>query len=309
MKILLLSPNQIHRYNWGHQLFRNEIGRQADVFYWGDGYPDFDKNLTVSQVITKFCPWVPDIIFTYGWRYSVPFEGMDKIKKIPKVHVSVDYMREEGLPRQNKFFNRNQYDLIFGITQLTQRLLEKNINCPNPIQVLPFCVDTNIYKNQNPKFLLSKKQILASFTTRDDIYPNRTKIQNVAKTMGIPVVTKRITHQKLINTISNSTITITSNNKFKSLSMRYTETLACGGFLMADRPEDLSLLGLKDGKHLVIYKNIGDLRRKLEYYLHRNNKPERDKIAQQGMEFVHKNHSCRKRVEEMLIIIKEKLKI
>lgn len=305
MKILLLSPNQISRYNWGHQLFRNEIGRQTDVFYWGNGYPDFNKDLTVSQVITKFCPWVPDVILTYGWRYSVGFEGLDNIKKIKKVHITVDYGRPVGIPRQNKFFKKNNYDLVFAITQNAHRLLTKNKVC-DIIEILPFSVDINIYKNFYKKGYC--KQILASFTTRKDIYPNRLIIQNVAKTMA-PVVTKRIIHQKLVQAINRSQIILTSNNIFKSLSMRYTETLACGGFLMADKPEDLNMLGLKDGKHLVIYKNIGDFREKLEYYLDSKNIPERDKIAQQGMEFVRKNHSCRKRVEEMLMIIKEKLMV
>jgi len=303
---MILSPDQLMRYNWGHQLFRNEIGRQTETFYWGDGYPDFDKDLTITEVITKFCPWIPDVILTYGWRYSVGFEGLDKIKKIAKVHITVDYGRPEGIPRQNEFFKKNNYDLVFAITQNAKRLLVENNVC-DLIEILPFSVDINIYKNLNKKGI--SKQILASFTTRSDIYPNRLKIQNVAKTMGVPVITKRVVHQQLVQAINNSHITLTSNNIFKSLSMRYTETLACGGFLMADRPEDLNMVGLKDGEHLVIYKNIGDLRDKLEYYLDTKNISERNKIAQQGMDFVRKNHSCKKRVEEMLTIIRETLKI
>jgi len=306
LKILILSPNQISRYNWGHQLFRNEIGRQSEAFYWGNGYPDFDEKLTVSEVITKFCPWVPDVILTYGWRYSAGFEGLDKIKKIAKVHITVDYGRPVGIPRQNKFFKKNNYDLVFAITQNAERLLTKNKVC-DLIKIIPFSADTNIYKPLSIKGF--NKQILASFTARKDIYPNRSKIQNVAKTMGVPVITKRVVHQQLIRAINNSQITLTSNNIFKSLSMRYTETLACGGFLMADRPEDLSMVGLKDGKHLVIYKNIGDLRNKIEYYLNPKNLPERNKIAKQGMKFVRKNHSCKKRVEEMLGIIQKELNI
>lgn len=306
MSILLLSPNQLHRYNWGHQLFRNEIGRQTPTFYWGEGYPDYDENLTVKEVISNYCPYPPDVIMTYGWRYSQSFKGLGDINNIPKVHITVDYGRPEGIPRQNKFFSDNNYDLVFAITQNAKRLLFENKVC-DKIELLPFSVDTNVYKPQNPKFELHDKFILASYTVRDDIYPNRNIIQKVAKTMGVPVFTKRVVHQMYINKLSNATITLTSNNIFKSLSMRYTETLACAGFLMADKPEDLDLLGFKNGKHLVIYKNIGDLRNKLEYYLDTRNKKERDKIARQGMEFVHKHHSCKVRVKEMLDIIKEKL--
>ena len=172
------------------------------------------------------------------------------------------------------------------------------------IKIIPFSVDTNVYKSLN---LPLKNQILASFTTRNDIYPNRSKAQKMIKKMKIPIITKRVIHKKLIRCINSSKITLTSNNVFKSLSMRYTETLACGGFLLADRPEDLEFVGLKDGDHLVIYKNLDDLKRKIQYYLKPENEKERNRIAKQGMEFVRKNHSCKKRVNEMISYIHEEL--
>lgn len=51
MKILLLSPNQIYRYNWGHQLFRNEIGKHHEVIYYGEGYLNYNKNL-IENILT-----------------------------------------------------------------------------------------------------------------------------------------------------------------------------------------------------------------------------------------------------------------
>ena len=301
MKLLILSPNQIKRYNWGHQLFRNEIGKQEQVVYWGDGFQNFNKKLHVQDIINKYCPWKPDIILTYGWRYSVGFNGLDSIKDIAKVHITVDYGRPEGIPKQNEFFKRNKYDLVFAITQNAYRLLTKNKVCAK-IYIIPFSVDCNIYKPLN---LPVKDQVLAAFTTRSDIYPNRGKVQKAIKSMNIPVITKRVVHQKLIRCINTSKITLTSNNIFKSLSMRYTETLACGGFLMADEPEDLSYVGLVDGEHLVIYKGIEDLKRKVKYYL--THEKERKKIARQGMDFVRKYHSCETRVSEMMNIINEVL--
>ena len=89
--------------------------------------------------------------------------------------------------------------------------------------------------------------------------------------------------------------------------MRYTESLACGGFLLADKPEDLELVGLEDGKHLVIYKNLKDLVIKAKYYLNPKHEKERAKIARQGMEFVREHHSCEKRVKEMTQMIKREL--
>ena len=301
MKILLLSPNQIHRYNWGHQLFRNAIGRQTQTKYYGQGFPGFDQKLSVKEIIKKKCKWKPDVILTYGWRYSKDFQGLEEIDDIAKVHITVDYGRPQGIPKQNKFFKKNKYDLVFAITLNAHRLLTENKVC-DKIQMLPFSVETNVYK---PLGLEKKDQILAAFTARSDIYPNRTKVQVAAKQTGYPVVTKRIVQRKLIRSINLSKICLTSNNIFRSFSMRYTETMGCGGFLMADEPEDMQFLGYEDKKHFVVYDGMNDLRDKILYYMKHD--AERNKIAKQGMKFVRKNHSCTKRVFEMLYTIEKEL--
>ena len=51
MRILLLNPNQIERYNWGHQLFKNEFAKHHDVVYYGRGFAGFDPELTVPQIL------------------------------------------------------------------------------------------------------------------------------------------------------------------------------------------------------------------------------------------------------------------
>lgn len=304
MRILLLGPNQINRYNWGHQLFRNEIGKQHKVTYYGAGYSGFNKTMSVPKVIKKKCKRPPELIITYGWRYSKDFKGLGDID-IPKVHITVDYGRPVGIPKQNKFIRKNKYDLLFTITQNAYRLMTENIpEIPN--HIIPFSVDTNIYK---PLGIPKENVVLAAFNSRPDVYPERAKMQKILRKMGVKVITKRIIHQRLIRAINRSKITITSNNIFKSLSMRYTETLACGGFLMADKPEDLEFIGLEDGKHLVIYDGIKDFKRKIKYYLDPKNEGERSKIAKAGMNFVRKNHSCKVRVKEMTDIIHEELGI
>jgi len=303
MKILFLNPNQINKYNWGHQLFRNEIGRQHNVLYYGEGFPGFNKEWPVKRIIKKrYKNDKPDLIMTYGWRYSKNFRGLGEID-IPKVHFVVDYGRPGGIPKQNKFMRRNQYDLLFSITQNAHRLLNENI--PEILNfILPFSVDINVYKKINIK---KEDIVLAAFNTRSDIYPNREKIQKALKQMGVRAITKKIVHQKLIHAINRCKITVTSNNIFRSLSMRYTETLACGGFLLANEPEDLKYLGFKDGKHLVIYNGINDFKEKVKFYM--KNDSSREAICKQGMKFVRKNHSCKVRVQQMTDIIKSELQI
>jgi len=140
MKILLLSPNQIERYNWGHQLFRNEIGRQHDVLYYGEGYPNYDEKLEASQLIDRY---KPDILLTYCWKYA-RYKGIGGIKNIPKVHISMDYV-DKYIKGQNEFFADHKYDLVFGSSTRTVDSLKENKVC-NRIRYLPVSVDTNIYK-------------------------------------------------------------------------------------------------------------------------------------------------------------------
>jgi spore maturation protein CgeB len=309
LKILILSPNQSAKYNRGHQLFRNEIGRQHNVVYYGEGYPNYNPSLSVKEII-KLCYKndKPDLIMSYGYRYSKPFKGLGEITNIPKIHMTVDYFHPTGkykgvMAEENAMMRNNGYNLVFGVVGRVVRNLKENNVC-DKIFLLPFSVDTNVYRSLN---LNKTIDVMASFTTRDDVYPNRNKIHRILDKMKITKVTGRVIHHKLIKTINLSKIIITSNNIFNSLSMRYTETLGCGGFLLADRPEDFSELGYVDGKHMVLYKDLDDLKEKILFCLQ---KPKfRKFISKNGYDFVTKNHSNIIRVQQFTDIIKRELDI
>lgn len=76
---------------------------------------------------------------------------------------------------------------------------------------------------------------------------------------------------------------------------------------MADKPEDFDELGYVDGKHLVLYKDVPDLKDKIPYYM--KNNAIREKIARQGMDFVRENHSSKIRVQQFTDIIQRELGI
>jgi len=312
MKILLLSPNQISRYNWGHQLFRNEISKHHEVVYWGEGYPDFDESFTTKEVIDRYCNSKPDLIMTYGLKYSLKFKDISKVSDIKRIHVAVDYIRISDISKrririradvQRAFFEENNYDLIFGITTPAVNLLKEHKACKK-IRFLPFSVDTNVFR----KLDISKdSDVLVAYTVRPEVYPYRHIIRDILINMDLNSIVKRVIHKRLVKAINRSKIVVTSNNIFESFSMRYTETLACGGFLLADRPKDLNRLGYEDGKHFVVYDGFDDFKEKILYYIKPENDNEREKIANNGMKFVRKNHSCEVRVKQMTDIITEEL--
>jgi spore maturation protein CgeB len=146
--------------------------------------------------------------------------------------------------------------------------------------------------------------VMSVFTFREGLYPNRRYLQQVIENFPYHY-TKPVVHDKYIKKINESKIFVTSNNIYSSLNMKYTEILSCGCLLLADLPEDLNDIGLKDGEHLIIYNGIKDLKSKIKYYL-RNDK-EREEIARNGMNLVREKHSNKVRIKEMIEIIKKEV--
>ena len=316
MNILSLALNNYNKRNWGHQLLRNEIARQHNVVHYGKGFSNYKNYLSIQQVMDKYCKTKPDIIFVFGppTKGAVVYEGLEKIKNIPKVHFVVDYIQpirkehskfKNNIINQNKRMKKHGYDLVLTYTNMALNTLRKSKIVDNKMTaVFPFSVDINIYINMN---LEKTNDVMAVYSTNPLYYPNRIKIHEILKDLSIKSETGFIVKKEMIKTINRSKIIVTSNNYYRSLSMRYTETLACGGFLLADRPDDLDFVGLKDGEHLVIYKDLKDFKNKVLYYLDDKNKKEREQIAKNGMEYVRKNHSCKIRVEQIMKFIKERI--
>lgn len=59
----------------------------------------------------------------------------------------------------------------------------------------------------------------------------------------------------------------------------------------------------EDGKHLVVFKDIPDLIEKCHYWLKPENKAKREKIAQQGCDYVHNECTWDKRIKQLIPII------
>jgi spore maturation protein CgeB len=84
-------------------------------------------------------------------------------------------------------------------------------------------------------------------------------------------------------------------------SPRIFEAMACGAFLLCDAQRDVATL-FKDGEHLVLFHDGQDLRRKITYYL--AHPDERTRIAEQGRCETVKNHTYRRRMEQLLAMVR-----
>jgi len=232
MRILILGPNKSRARNWGHDLFKKEISRQHNVLFYGEGYPNFKPENPVYEIVNKYShkgkPF--DFVLTYMSKWVKDFHGFEEVK-IPKVNITVDYFE----PTQDyKYFaswknidcilKKERPDLIFAVTTKTVKDLKRNLNFQK-VFYLPFSVDTTIYKNLSlPKSI----DILACFADYAHGYKTRSKIKKAAKSMLLKMYSKTVLHDNYIRYINMSKIFINANNDYdNSLSMKYTESLAC----------------------------------------------------------------------------------
>ncbi len=84
------------------------------------------------------------------------------------------------------------------------------------------------------------------------------------------------------------------------LNPRVYEILGCGGFQLIDRRSYLEGV-FEDGKDLVVFDSVSDLRKKIRYYL--DHEDERNAIAEHGYATVRKLHTYEQRVSEMMSVI------
>ena len=304
MKILLLSRNQLYKRNWGRELFKQDLSRQHDVIYYGRGYnKNYISNVPDILDIHKN----QDIILSYICSYAEGFTNY-QMSDIPKVHIDVDYFPYEpgkhdggNIDFQNRFYSKAKYNLMFAPTKsmVQDMILNKTAE---KVFWLPFSVCIDKYKNLG---LEKTIDVMSSFTMKSHWYPNRGIVHQIINNLGVKTFTDYVIHDEYIKKINESKIFVTNNGIFKCLNMKFTEILACGTLLFADRPEDLDDMGLKDGEHLVIYKNWKDLKDIIQYYLKHDK--EREEIAKNGMNFVRENHNNDIRIKEMTDIIQKEL--
>jgi len=284
---------------WNFELFREELFKRTDTVCSGWGYnTEWKKTDTLSETIKKFGR--PDVILSH--IDTVRFKDYNKIKDVLKVHIAGDYYAgHPKLLQLNSVLQYYNYDIVFGysnsvVVQLYKDQIGKK-HC-----LLPFGVTPDIFCNLK---IEKKYDVAAFFTVAFDETPLRHKIQDMIQMMDISTWTKPSWLNNAVLKINQAKICINSNAKYKFVNPRVTEVLSCGTFLLTDRTEELEKFGYIDKQHLVMFNDLNDLKEKIYYYL--EHEEEREKIAQQGMEFVRTNYTNEKMVRRLLEIIQNEL--
>jgi spore maturation protein CgeB len=217
------------------------------------------------------------------------------------------------------------YDFIFcGGTEAQELLAKSGVR---KTHWLPFASDPEIHKPEDLS-LEEKKKWGSDVTFVGSFYPNRSLILENISDLGLKVwgpgwdqlpsasPLKKLTRSVQLKPeewrkiLSGSKMTLAihyQNGKTPcyQASPKVYETMACQSFLLVDNQKDVRSL-FEDGRHLVIFKDIEDIREKIAYYL--NHSQERKEIARQGYEEVIKKHTYIHRIKKLVQVIYPEIK-
>lgn len=309
MEILFLSPNQTGRWNQGHQQFRDAIGKDHLCRYYGPKYPVFAENhngVDVPQILQFYWDkkgWRPDVIMTYHWKYTLPFQGLGHIR-IPKIHFLLDFTpfvpnKWSGTMHSYvPMIDRDRYDVYFALSYQVMDYFE-TVRPHDTIFYLPFGVDHRVFK---PLDVPYRHDVFTGWSRVDGVYPTRPVIEDALKEnfpagKGYKLFIGRSFNQAYIRTLCASKIVMNAGNIYGTMNMKHFEVMATRTLMFTDYTREFQDLRFKNEEHCIIYQTIDDLVDKVRYYL--DHPSQADKIAQAGYAKTLEGHTNQHRVETM----------
>jgi spore maturation protein CgeB len=281
------------------------------------------KNFLGQQLLRTAINLNPDLLFVNKGE-SIPEKIIERISdnKIKTANWCLDDPFGEYFSFNN-IKNRNEYDDFFVFDPYYVPKL-KEAGQPNA-HYLPCAVDPKFHKEMIP-FKKRKYQCDLSFigshqknrqeflenlseynmkiwgyrwseiSKESPIYNNIQKeVYQANKTVKDSLETCKLFNQSKIN------LNVHFNHSKEGLNLRAFEIPASKSFQLCDYLKEAEKLFRID-KEIVCYKDIGELKEKISYYL--ENEEERNKISQAGYSRVIKEHTFDERMKKVLAISK-----
>jgi len=306
VRLLVISPNQSNKWNWGHQHLRDEFYRHCEVVYYGHGYKEKGYP-SIQREVDRLGPF--DAVLCWDQSYGDYIQGMQAVT-IPKLLFLVDYVPTAGKSKKNNdFINKHGFDVAFLRSTACLNEFRKNQNehkIPShttPV-FLPFGVDLTKYKYLG---LRKKYDVCSIFSLVSWAYPRRPALIEAIQNMNIKYRVagtnsrNRVVHNDYIRILNESTMFANSNGTYKSVLMKYFEVMACNTLLVTDEPTDGNRMRFIDGENIVYYRNIADAVEKIRYYI--AHPIAGMAIANAGSKLVKEYHGNDQRVKQVLDVI------
>jgi len=278
---------------------------------------NWDLNRINNKLISLASRYKPDLCLVVG-GYRVFSETIVKIKErgIRTALWTIDAPRDF----QPLIDVAPLYDFIFcGGTEAQELLAKAGLK---KTQWLPFACDIEVHKPVEVSFE-EKKMYGSEVTFVGSYYPNRGETLEKISDFDLRVWGPgwdKLPHNSPLEKLTENIqlkpeewIKIFSSSKINIVihyqdcktpsyqaSPKVYEALACKSFLLVDNQKDIESL-FEGGRHLVIFKDIEDLREKIRYYL--NHPEERKKITNQGYEEVIQKHDYLHRLRKMFYVM------
>ena len=311
MRFLVCSPNYSKKWNCVHEIFKQDLFIDQDAVFFGPGYPLWEDNKKYSalQLMQQFSA---DILFVFHSKYVRHW-----LTDIEFVKTSVCYQVDYYPERENEKW-RNDY-IIFNKFNLTVfpnrfmidqfRKMNEGKNLPLTLY-LPFGVNTELFKPDPSVDRHIDLAAIMSFNKAE--YPNRQILfDSLRKSLIANSFLHKITHSAeafsldfYINTLQRAKIVVHSCDKYRSTALKCFEVLGCGALLLTDTATDFDYLGFKDGVNYISYDvdHLKSLPKQIERIL--RDKEKLQLIANNGLDFVVKNHTNHHRALKLWSFIK-----
>jgi len=297
LRIVFVSQRLWKEGSWQYELFRDELARQARVFFCGYGYETPDD----LQDFIDSCGGCDVIV----WDGSAIHEH--KLPQVRgatlKVFITADYSEEaRGTLKQDHCYTTSNIDAFFVRNYCSGERL-RSLGISQPVHYMPHCVDTTKFvKLHDEKYI----DILCAWTGTERLYPRRAEIKNkIQQVSKWKSVIGKFRFDRYVEHINISRICLNNIEPYNFVNCRVSEVLSCGSFLLTDVCDELALQGYTDNKHLVTYTNLNDMMEKIDYYL--ENKDAREEIARSGEEFVRTHYSTKRTVSRFIETLKQLL--
>ena len=258
-----------------------------------------------EQLKKRIQKFSPDLIFFVSCFFMPQecFDILDSFPNIPKIGWVGDAFGEEQHNKANK---------LSALFCSDTGYLETTKDWPCKSFFLPLCANETVFKNEHlsrkePPFFVgvgNEKRIefLSAIQDKIVIYGAGWPVDKLSQhEVHNKKISPQIVQGFINRTIAPINLTFSKNN-INGMNFRTFEVSACGGLIMSNDCKDLERC-YRIGEEAVVYKTPEDLNNLVHDIIQHPDKYQ--KIAEAGYQRTLKEHTYRKRMEQMLAILKE----
>jgi len=343
MNVIILAKNY-EKYTSGyyHQDIINAFKRRANCHLYGEGYPEYNRNDTIDEVIAK-SPFDKDKIdlIVVGTSWEIQDPNIEESDPHPKINLGeldipkIFFLNKEykKLEKKLEYAKRNNFDLVCTVHHDYEKWAEQT---GLRFMQLPFAADPRRFKDYGlPKKYdfgftgnLHRSHIDTRYRIKCILFEN----PQLKSNLGISALFKKeplkekfrkykiywaewgardILGRSLLPTGIKYARFLNSFKSFLStpsatgiVGTRYFECMATKTLIFC--PESKYYGGMfRDGYNCVMFReDLSDLEEKLEWIL--NDEEERKRIVENAYKDFINNHTYDNRIEKVLNTIKIK---